>query len=120
MKIPFFDLKRQYEGIRTDVEKALIEVSSSCGYIEGPAVKKFEAEMAEYLGVKHVITCNSGTDALELALRASGIKPGDEVITTSFSFIATAEAISAVGAIPVFADIKKDDYNIDPKSVENN
>lgn len=118
MKIPFFDLKRQYEGIAKDVEKAVLEVCSSCGYIEGVAVKQFESEMADYLGVKHVITCNSGTDALELALRASGIKPGDEVITTAFSFIATAEAISAIGAVPVFADINEEDYNINPCSVE--
>lgn len=118
MKIPFFDLSRQYEGIRDEVEKNVLEVCAGCGYIEGPAVKNFEKEMAAYLGVKHVITCNSGTDALELALRACGVKPGDEVITTAFSFIATAEAISAVGAIPVFADIKQDDYNIDSKSIE--
>ena len=63
MKIPFFDLSRQYEGIRSDAEKAVLEVCASCGYIEGSAVKQFEKEMAEYLGVKHVISCNSGTDA---------------------------------------------------------
>lgn len=118
MKIPFFDLSRQYSGIKEDVEKSILEVCASCGYVEGAAVKKFEKEMAEYLGVKHVITCNSGTDSLELALRACGIKPGDEVITTAFSFFATAEAISAIGAVPVFADIREEDYNIDPASVE--
>lgn len=119
MKIPFFDLSRQYAGIKEEAEQAVLQVCASCGYIEGAAVKQFEKEMAEYLGVKHVITCNSGTDSLELALRASGIKPGDEVITSSFSFFATAEAISAVGAVPVFADIKEEDYNIDPESIKN-
>ncbi|MBE6028688.1 MAG: DegT/DnrJ/EryC1/StrS family aminotransferase [Clostridiales bacterium] len=118
MNIPFFDLKRQYEGIKEDVEKAIVDVSRSCGYIEGKAVKDFEAEMAEYLDVKHVISCASGTDSLELALRACGVRAGDEVITTAFSFFATAEAISAIGAIPVFADVRETDYNIDPDSVE--
>lgn len=118
MKIPFFDLSRQYIGIKEDAEKSILEVCASCGYVEGAAVKNFEKEMAEYLGVRHVITCNSGTDSLELALRACGVKPGDEVITSAFSFFATAEAISAIGAVPVFADIKEDDYNIEPVSVE--
>ena len=117
MKIPFFDLSRQYEGIKSEVEKVVIDVCSSCGYIEGEAVKRFEKNMAAYLGVKHVITCNSGTDALEISLKACGVKPGDEVITTAFSFIATAEAISAIGAIPVFADVRESDYNINPDSV---
>lgn len=118
MNIPFFDLKRQYELIEDEVEKELLNVSKSCAYVEGPAVKQFEADMKEYLGVKHVITCNSGTDALEIALMACGVKPGDEVITSAFSFIATAEAISAIGAVPVFADVKKSDYNMDPESVK--
>jgi dTDP-4-amino-4,6-dideoxygalactose transaminase len=118
MNVPFFNLSRQYEDIKTDVEKAVLEVCESCGYIEGKAVKDFEKSMAEYLGVKHVITCGSGTAALELAMRAAGVKPGDEVITTAFSFFATAEAVSAIGAVPVFADIKESDYNIDPESVE--
>lgn len=117
MNIPFFDLKRQYALVKDDVEEALLKVSESCAYVEGPAVKQFEEDMQEYLGVKHVITCNSGTDALEIALMACGVKPGDEVITSAFSFIATAEAISAIGAVPVFADVKESDYNIDPKSI---
>lgn len=118
MNIPFFDLKRQYALIKEDVEKAIIDVSESCGYIEGSAVKDFTRNMEDYLGVKHVVTCNSGTDALEIALKACGIKPGDEVITSAFSFFATAEAISAIGAIPVFADVLPSDYNIDPESVK--
>lgn len=118
MKIPFFDIKRQYDEIQNEVEQTILEVSRSCGYVEGKAVKQLESDISEYLGVKHAITCNSGTDALIIALQACGVEPGDEVITTSFSFFATAEAIGAVGAIPIFADVKEDDYNIDPNSIE--
>lgn len=118
MNIPFFDIKRQYNLIMEKVEPAILECVRSCGYVEGAAVKQFEKEVAEYLGVKHAITCNSGTDALIISLQACGVNPGDEVITTSFSFFATAEAIGAVGAIPVFADINSDDYNIDVKGIE--
>lgn len=118
MKIPFFDIKRQYESIKDEVEPAILEVARSCGYVEGKAVKQFESNIAEYLGVKHAITCNSGTDALVIALKACGVGVGDEVITTSFSFFATAEAIGAVGAIPVFADVKENSYNIDPLTIE--
>lgn len=118
MNIPFFDLKRQYEEIADEVEKAIIECSRSCGYIEGAPVKDLEKAMADYLGVKHVISCGSGTSALEIALQACGVGNDDEVITTAFSFFATAEAISAVGARPVFADVKETDYNIDPEKVE--
>lgn len=118
MKVPFFDLKRQYKDISSDVEKALIEVSASCGYVEGQPVKDLEKEIADYLGVKHVITCGSGTSSLEIALKACGVGPGDEVITSAFSFFATAEAIGSIGAKPVFCDIKEKDYNIDPDKIE--
>ena len=107
MKIPFFDIKRQYESIKDEVEPAILEVARSCGYVEGKAVKQFESNIAEYLGVKHAITCNSGTDALVIALKACGVGVGDEVITTSFSFFATAEAIGAVGAIPDMQSLQK-------------
>ena len=118
MNIPFFDLRRQYALIKDEVEPAVLDCMAGCGYIEGKEVSALESDMAEYLGVKHVITCGSGTAALQIALRACGVNPGDEVITTAFSFFATAEAIASVGATPVFADVKKDDYNIDPASVE--
>lgn len=118
MSIPFFDIKRQYEQIQGEVEEAILETSRSCGYVEGKAVKQLESDLSEYIGVKHVITCNSGTDALIIALQACGVEAGDEVITTAFSFFATAEAIGAVGAVPVFADVKEDDYNIDPSKIE--
>ena len=87
-------------------------------FIEGEPVKRFEKHIADYLGVKHAVTCNSGTDALIISLKACGVGPGDEVITTSFSFFASAEAIASVGAVPVFADILEDNYTIDPASIE--
>lgn len=118
MTISFFDLKRQYSSIQDEVEKNVIEILRSGLYIEGPAVKDFEKNMAEYLGVKHVITCGNGTDALKIALQACGVKAGDEVITTSFTFFATAEAISGIGAIPVFADINPSNFNIDIHDVK--
>ncbi|MBR2401337.1 MAG: DegT/DnrJ/EryC1/StrS family aminotransferase [Lachnospiraceae bacterium] len=118
MKVPFFDVKRQYEIIKEDVEEAVVAVMRSGQYIEGPAVKELEKEMASYLGVKHVISCANGTDSLCIALKACGVRPGDEVITTAFSFFATAEAISGVGAVPVFADIDEKNFNIDVKDVE--
>lgn len=112
MNIPFFDLKRQYEDIREEVERAVPEVMRSTSYIEGEAVKTFEKEMEEYLDVDHVITCGNGTDALRIALQAAGVSQGDEVITTPFTFFATAEAISQTGANPVFVDIDEKTLNI--------
>lgn len=119
MKVDFLNLKRQYADIAPELENAVIECLRSGTYIEGPQVKEFEKKMLEYLGVSHVITCGNGTDALELALKACGIGSGDEVITTAFSFFATSEAIAAVGAVPVFVDVKKEDYNIDPGKIES-
>ena len=86
MKIPFFDLKRQYLEIADEVEKKVTEVMRSGQYIEGGATKELEQRLLEYIGVKHVITCGNGTDSLRIALHANGIKVGDEVITTAFSF----------------------------------
>lgn len=117
MKIPFFDLKRQYAQIAGEVEAKVIEVMRSGQYIEGPATQELEQRLAEYINVKHVITCGNGTDALRIALRAAGVNPGDEVITTAFSFFATAEAVSQIGAIPVFADIGPQDFNIDVRDI---
>lgn len=118
MRVPFFDLKRQYEQIGPEAERRVCEVMRSGQYVEGPAVKEFERRMAEYLSVKHVVTCGNGTDALRIALQAAGVGDGDEVITTAFSFFATAEAIAQAGAVPVFADIDRESFNIDPEDVK--
>ncbi len=117
--IPMVDLKAQYRQIKAEVEGALLEVLENAQFILGPNVQAFEREAAAHLGVKHAITCASGTDALHLALLAAGIGPGDEVITTPFTFIATAEAICYVGATPVFVDIDPRTFNIDVRRIES-
>jgi len=116
--IPMLDLKLQYATLKDEINTAVADVLESTHFIMGPNVEQFELEAAQYLDVKHAISCNSGTDALHLALRACGISEGDEVITTPFSFAATAEAICYVGATPVFADIDPETYNITPHSIE--
>lgn len=113
MSIPLLDLKAQYETIREDVLKAVADVLESGQYIMGPEVKALEQEIADFCGVKHAVGVANGTDALQIALDAQGIGPGDEVITTPFTFFATAEVVSQLGATPVFVDINPDDYNID-------
>lgn len=115
--IPMVDLKSQYHALKDEIDQAVADVLESCAFILGPQVQAFEREAANYLGVKHALGCASGTDALHLALRASGIGPGDEVITSPFTFIATAEAICYVGAKPVFVDIEPRTFNIDPEAV---
>ncbi len=110
--IPTLDLTRQYAIIGEEVNAAVLKVLSSGRYIGGPVVQDFEQQLASYIGVSQCITCNSGTDALYLALRALNIGPGDEVITTPFTFIATAEVISITGATPVFVDIYPQTFNI--------
>lgn len=117
--IPILDLKRQYEQIGKEIEKDVIDVLRSGCYILGPHNKALEADLAEYIGVKHSVALNSGTDALHLALRALDIGEGDEVITTAFTFVATTEAIGIVGAKPVFVDINSDTFNIDAEKIEN-
>lgn len=117
MNIPMVDLKGQYETLKPEIDAAIIQALGETRYILGPNVQAFEQEAADYLGVKHAVSCASGTDALHLALLAAGIKEGDEVITTAFTFIATAEAIRYVGAIPVFVDIQADTLNIDPVKI---
>ncbi|MBS3785593.1 MAG: DegT/DnrJ/EryC1/StrS family aminotransferase [Gammaproteobacteria bacterium] len=115
--IPMVDLTAQYPLIRAEIEKGLHAALDDAKFILGPNVQAFEKASAEYLGVAHAVGCASGTDALHLALRAAGVGPGDEVITTPFSFIATAEAICYVGATPKFVDIDPATFNIDPAAV---
>ncbi len=115
--IPMVNLKAQYAEIKDEIEQGLAETIENCTFILGPNVQAFEQETAKYLGAKHAIGVASGTDALHLALLAEGIGAGDEVITTAFTFIATAEAIKYVGATPVFVDIDPKSFNICPEAI---
>lgn len=116
--IPMVDLKTQYARLKAEIDRRLEETLQGCAFVLGPNVQAFEQEVAAYLGVRHAIGVASGTDALHLALLAAGIGAGDEVITTPFTFIATAEAIRYVGAEPVFVDIDPRTFNLDPVAVE--
>jgi dTDP-4-amino-4,6-dideoxygalactose transaminase len=118
-KIPILDLSPQYQSLKTEIYAAIDRVLESGQFIMGPDVKQFEQEVATYLGVKHAITVNSGTDALVIGLRAMGIGSEDEVITTPFSFFATAESISSIGATPIFVDIDPKTFNIDPAKIKD-
>jgi dTDP-4-amino-4,6-dideoxygalactose transaminase len=117
-RIPVLDLAPQMESLWEELTRAIQRTLRSTHFILGPEVRAFEQEAASYLGVAHAVGCNSGTDALVIALRALGIGPGDEVITTPFTFFATAEAISQVGAEPVFVDVDEDSMNLDPDLAE--
>jgi len=118
MKIPILDLKLQYQQLKSEIDGAIALVLESTQFVLGPEVQKLEQEIASFLGVNHAIGVNSGTDALIIALRALNIGDGDEVITTPFSFYATAESISLVGAKPIFAQIEEDSFNINPLSIK--
>jgi len=118
VNIPFLDLKAQYQTIRQQVLRSVEQVLESCEFILGPNVSAFEQEIAKYLGVKHAIGVGNGTDALVLILDALGIGPGDEVITTPYTFFATAECVSRLGAKPVFVDIDPITLAIDPEKLE--
>ena len=117
--VPLLDLSRQYAALRTEVLAAIDAVCDSQQYILGPAVSDFETRAAQFLGANFCVGCASGTDAIFLALAAAGIGPGDEVVTTPFSFFATASSITRIGARPVFADIDPKTFNLDPKSVQS-
>ena len=112
------DLKSQYQRIKPEIDAAIQGVIDSCQFVKGGEVKTFEAELAQYLGVKHVIGCGNGTDALQVALMALGLKPGDEVITTNFTFIATVEVIALLGLTPVLVDVDEQTFNIDIEAVK--
>lgn len=118
MRIPMTDLQMQYQSIKGDIDSAIARVMRESGFVLGKDVGMLEEEIARYFGTKFAVGVNSGTDALVIGLVALGIGHGDEVITTPFTFIATAEAISRVGAKPVFCDIEYDTFNIDPEKIE--
>jgi dTDP-4-amino-4,6-dideoxygalactose transaminase len=117
-KIEMVDLSSQYEAIKTEVNTAINEVLTIAHFIGGPVVTKFQHAFEVYLNVKHVIPCANGTDALQIALMALGLKPGDEVITPSFTYIATTEVIALLGLRPVFVDVDPATYCIDPTKIE--
>lgn len=117
-KIQMVDLKTQYEKIKSDVDKGIQEVINNTAFINGPAVKEFQKDLETYLNVKHVIPCANGTDALQIAMMALGLKPGDEVITADFTYVATAEVIGLLGLVPVLVDVKEDTFEISIDAIE--
>ena len=116
--IQMVDLVGQYEKIKTEVDAAQKRVIETAAFINGPEVKEFEKELSAYLGVKHTIGCANGTDALQIAMMALGLKAGDELITCSFTFVATVEVVALLGITPVFADVLPGTFNIDPEDIK--
>ncbi len=117
-KLQMVDVVGQYQNIKTEIDSAIHTVLDSGQFINGKEVGEFECETAGYLGVKYALGCASGTDALQIAMMALGIGPGDEVVTTPFTFVATAETIAILGAKPVYVDIQPETFNIDPGRIE--
>lgn len=117
-KIQMVDLQSQYQKIKNDVDAAIINVIEQANFINGPEVSEFKSDLEKYLQVSHVIPCANGTDALQIALMALDLKPGDEVITPSFTYIATTEVIALLGLVPVFVDVLPDTFCIDPSKIE--
>jgi UDP-2-acetamido-2-deoxy-ribo-hexuluronate aminotransferase len=119
-KIQMVDLKTQYEKIKSEVDNGIQEVINSTAFINGPAVKEFQKDLETYLNVKHVIPCANGTDALQIAMMALGLKPGDEVITANFTYVATAEVIGLLGLTPVLVDVNENTFDINIEAIEKN
>jgi len=117
-KIQMVDLMTQYQAIKNDVDTAILNVIANAQFINGPEVSSFQSELEHYLGVKHVIPCANGTDALQIALMALGLKSGDEVITPSFTYVATTEVIALLGLKPVFIEVDKDTFCMDVSQIE--
>jgi UDP-2-acetamido-2-deoxy-ribo-hexuluronate aminotransferase len=117
-KIQMVDLISQYKKIKPEVDSAIMQVIENAQFINGPQVSSFQADLEKYLDVKHVIPCANGTDALQIALMALDLKPGDEIITPSFTYIATTEVIALLGLKPIFVDVDKDTFCIDPSLIE--
>src|SRR5437868_3557302 len=118
--IQMVDTKNQYLKIKPEVDSAVLQVMESSAFINGKIVQDFAAHLSSYLKVKHVIPCANGTDALQIAMMALGLKPGDEVITASFTYVATAEVIGLLGLTPVLVDVDPSTFNIDPAAIERN
>ncbi len=116
-KIQMVDLQGQYSSIKDQINNSLQEIMDTSAFINGPEVQKFQKELEEYLGVKHVIPCANGTDALQIAMMGLGLKPGDEVITADFTFAATVEVIALLQLTPVLVDVEPDSFNIDPEAI---
>jgi UDP-2-acetamido-2-deoxy-ribo-hexuluronate aminotransferase len=117
-KIQMVDLKSQYDKIKAEVDAGIQEVINSTAFINGPAVKEFQADIEKYLNVKHVIPCANGTDALQIAMMALDLKPGDEIITADFTYVATAEVIGLLGLTPVLVDVYPDTFDINIEAIE--
>ncbi|MGQ9620779.1 MAG: DegT/DnrJ/EryC1/StrS family aminotransferase [Bacteroidales bacterium] len=116
-EIRMADLRVQYEQLKPEIDEAINSVLQSTAFVKGPEIKNFEEELSNYLGIKHVVTCGNGTDALQIAFMALGLKPGDEIITTSFTFIATVETMALLGLKPVFADVDERTFNISSSEI---
>ena len=114
----FRDLKQQYQVLKKDIDEAMIKVATDCNFIIGAQVSELEKELAEYVGVKHCITCANGTDALSIAMMAWGIGSGDAVFVPDFTFFSSGEIVSHCGATPVFVDVDQDTYNLSVESLE--
>lgn len=117
--IPFNDLHAQYQSIKTEIDEAITEVIKTSAFIRGPFVEKFEEQFAQLMGVKHCVSCANGTDSLYMAMRALGLKPGDEVIVPAHSWISTSETVTQAGGKIVFCDTKRDTFLIDPVEIES-
>ncbi|MBP6458588.1 MAG: DegT/DnrJ/EryC1/StrS family aminotransferase [Crocinitomicaceae bacterium] len=117
-KIQMVDLQSQYQKIKSEIDSAIIDVIEKANFINGPEVGEFKSDLEKYLNVKHVIPCANGTDALQIALMALDLKPGDEIITPSFTYIATTEVIALLHLVPIFVDVLPDTYCIDPSKIE--
>ena len=118
MKLNMVDLKGQYDKIREEVNAEIQKVLDTTAFINGPKVKEFAFHLAEYNRVKHVIPCGNGTDALQIALMALGLKPGDEVVVPAFTYVATAEVIGLLGYTPVMVDVDYTSFNVTVKNIE--
>lgn len=118
-KIQMVDLVSQYERVQEEIDKAVLDVIRSSAYINGPEVKAFQSELEDYLDVKHVIPCANGTDALQIAMMALGLQPGDEVITANFTYVATAEVIALLKLRPILVDVDPHTFNIDVEAIKS-